>query len=109
MYKPGDRIVYRLSKYSSHPTPRAVEIRPEPKGECYSYEVLKYWIVAGVQPDGQIVAVTRRGKRRVIHSEDPALRHARWWERLFFRGRFPEWPAPGDVEPKRRMQTLSYE
>jgi hypothetical protein len=109
MYKPGDRIVYLSSKHSSHPTPRAVEVRPEPAGEFYSYEVLKFWVVAAVQPDGSLVAVTRRGKSRVIHGDDPALRRARWWERLFFRSRFPTWPTPPQVEPKRRMQTLSYE
>ena len=106
MYKPGDRIVYRLSKHSSRPTPRAVEVRPEVKGEFYSYDVLKYWIVARVQPDGRIVAITRRGKRRTVHTEDPALRRARWWERLFFASRFPNWPSLPAVEPKRRE--LSY-
>lgn len=109
MYKPGDRVVYRLSKHSSHPTPRAVAIWPEPKGEYYSYDVLKYWVVAGVQNDGRLLVVTRRGKRRLIQEDDPALRRARWWERLFFRNRFPEWPARPEVEPKRRVQTLSYE
>jgi hypothetical protein len=107
MFKPGDRIIYRLSKHSSHPTPRAVEIWPEPKGEFYSYDVLKYWVVAKVQSDGRIVAVTRRGKSRTIHGDDPALRRARWWERLLFSSRFPEWPARPEVEPKRRV--FSYE
>jgi hypothetical protein len=107
MYKPGDLIVYRLSKHSSHPTPRAVEVRPEPKGEFYSYDVLKYWVVSSVQADGRIVAITRRGKQRTVHSEDPALRRANWFERLFFATRFPEWPARPAVEPKRRM--FSYE
>lgn len=107
MFKPGDRIVYRLSKHSSHPTPRAVAVWPEPKGESYTYEVEKYWIVAKVQSDGRIIAMTRRGKSRTIHHDDPALRRARWWERLFFSSRFPEWPARHEVEPKRRV--LSYE
>ena len=107
MYKAGDRIVYQVTKHSSHPAPRAVEVRPEPKGEFYSYDVLKYWTVAGVQPDGQLVVVTRRGKSRTVYADDPALRPARWWELLFFRSRFPEWPARPEVEPKRRV--LSYE
>jgi hypothetical protein len=107
MFKPGDRIIYRLSKHSSHPTPRAVAVWPEPKGESYSYEVEKYWVVAKVQPDGRIIAMTRRGKSRTIHGDDPALRRARWWERLFFAGRFPEWPGRHEIEPKRRV--FSYE
>lgn len=102
MFKPGDRIVYRLSKHSTHPTPRAVEVWPEPRGEAYTYEVMKYWVVAGVQPDGRILAMTRRGKSRTIQRDDPALRRARWWERLFFASRFPEWPARPQVESKRR-------
>ena len=52
--------------------------------------------------DGRIVAVTRRGKSRTIHRDDPALRRARWWERIFFSRRFPEWPIRPAVEPKHR-------
>lgn len=107
MYKPGDCIVYRQTKHSSHPTPRAVEVWPEPKGEFYSYDVLKYWVVSSVQHDGRLVVKTRRGKSRVIQREDPALRRARWWERLLFASRFPQWPATPAVAPKRRM--FSYE
>jgi len=104
MFKPGDRIVYRQTKHSNHPTPRAVEVRPEPNGEFYTYDVLKYWIVAGVKADGQILVVTRRGKQRTIQTDDPALRRARWWERLLFASRFPNWPnRPNSVPPKRRM------
>jgi hypothetical protein len=109
MYKPGDRIVYRMSKHSSHPTPRAVEVWPEPAGEFYSYDVLKYWVVSGVQADGRLVVTTRRGKRRLIHPDDPALRRATWWERLFCASRFPALPEQPEVAPKRRSQALSCE
>jgi hypothetical protein len=103
MFKPGDRIVYRLSKHSSHPTPRAVELRPEPNGEFYTYEVIKYWTVANVRPDGKLVVVTRRGKQRTVDRHDPALRRARWWERVLFSSRFPEWPSRPDNAPKQRF------
>jgi hypothetical protein len=109
MYKPGDRVIYRLTKHSSHPTPRAVEVWPEPQGEFYSYEVLKYWVVSSVEHDGRLVVTTRRGKNRTVRADDPALRRAHWWECLLFRGRFPLGPTAPRVEPKRRMQTLSYE
>lgn len=32
---------------------------------------------------------TRRGKRHVLRTDDPALRPARWWERWFWGNRFP--------------------
>ncbi len=108
MFKPGDRIVYRQSKHSTHPSLRAVEVRPAPKGEYYSYDVLKYWVVSRVQPDGRLQVVTRRGKQRTVHVEDPALRRARWWERLFFASRFPSLPKSENPKPGKKGQ-LSYE
>ncbi|QDU26396.1 hypothetical protein ETAA8_14740 [Anatilimnocola aggregata] len=90
MYKPGDRVVYLASKHSSHPTPRAVELDPEPNGEGYSYAVRKYWVVQEVLPDGTLSILTRRGKQRVVKASDNRLRPARWWERWFLAGRFPE-------------------
>jgi hypothetical protein len=94
MFKAGDWIVYRSTKHSSHPTPRAVWIDPAPNGEFYTYAVMKYWIVTAVRPDGTVEACTRRGKTRLLHPHDPALRRANWWERLFLAHRFPSPPAP---------------
>jgi hypothetical protein len=94
MYKTGDLIVYRSTKHSTHPTPRAVSIDPAPNGEFYTYEVVKYWVVSDVLNNGALEATTRRGKTRVIQEADPALRHAYWWERLFLSYRFPSTTRP---------------
>ncbi len=88
-YEPGDWVVMRVNKRSPHPGPRAEEVEPEPMGEGYQYKVDKYWTVADVLPEGAVVVRTRRGKRRVIHTGNPALRHANLWERLTLRSRFP--------------------
>jgi hypothetical protein len=90
MYKPGDRVVYLASKHSSHPTPRAEDLEPEPHGEGYSYAVRKYWVVAEVHSDGTLSILTRRGKQRTVRASDNRLRPARWWERWFLAGRFPD-------------------
>ena len=105
MFTPGDRLIFRQSKVSSHPTTRAKNVRPSTKGDSYSYVVDKFWIVAGVLPGGEIIAQTRRGKRRVISVDDPNLRRANWLERILFRYRFPRLDAnaaetenPADAE-----------
>ena len=89
MFKPGDRVVYVAAKHSSHPTPRAEDVQPEPNGEGYTYDVKKYWLVLDVRPDGTLAVVTRRGKQRLISASDPRLRAANWWERFFLSSRFP--------------------
>jgi hypothetical protein len=93
MYKPGDRVVYLATKHSAHPGPRAEDVEPEPHGEGYTYHVKKYWVVTDVAPNGWLTVITRRGKRRQVHADDPHLRAARWWELLFFRRRFPAFGA----------------
>jgi len=90
MLKPGDAVVYHLSKVSTDPGPRAKDVHPAEFGETYSYVVEKYWTVAEVLPNGQLVLVTRRGKRHVLSAADPCLRPARWWERWLYRSRFPD-------------------
>lgn len=90
MYRTGDRVVYLTTKHSTHPGPRAEAVQPEPHGEGYSYDVKKYWVVLGVQPNGTLTVVTRRGKQREIPASDPRLRPARWWENIFFSARFPQ-------------------
>lgn len=88
-YRPGDWVVFHKLKHSSAPGPRATEIAPEPNGEEYSYFVDKFWLVVGVEGN-HVVVVTRRGKCHTLDRGDPNLRLARWWERLLFRGRFPQ-------------------
>jgi hypothetical protein len=40
-----------------------------------------------------VIVCTRRGKRLTLQDNDPALRRARWWERLLLWQRFPNLPA----------------
>jgi hypothetical protein len=93
-FKPGTLAIYRQPKHSTHPGPRAEDVHPAPYGEDYSYYVDKFWVVDGVQPNGKIVVRTRRGKQRVLEPDDPSLRRAKWWERLFWRSRFPQIDGP---------------
>ena len=88
-YQPGDWVVYAMPKASEHPGSRAREVTPTPHGDDYNYVVDKFWTVAEVRSDGKILARTRRGKEHVLDSHDPLLRHAKWWERLLHRKRFP--------------------
>jgi len=88
MFRRGDIVVYTKTKHSSNPGPRAQDIDPATRGEYYTYVVDKYWIVVEVEEQTLRVR-TRRGKVHTIKSDDPRLRAASWWERLFFRDRFP--------------------
>lgn len=89
-YRPGDPVIFRVTKQSTDPGPRAVDVHPAPAGETYSYQVDKYWTVSDVLPDGQLKLVTRRGKQRSVSIQDFRLRHARWWEKWIYRHRFPK-------------------
>ena len=88
----GDRVVVRVCKRSTHPGPRAQHVRPEQSGEGYQYEVDKFWSVGEVRDD-QLVLLTRRGKVRLADVNDPAIRRAKWWQRIIYRDRFPEQPV----------------
>jgi hypothetical protein len=88
-YQIGEPVVYRAQKRSSSPGPRAKNVRPARHGEDYFYEVPKYWVVEFVGRNGILIARTRRGKQRLIDTQDARLRRAHWWERLFLHDRFP--------------------
>lgn len=88
-FQTGDRVVVRVFKRSTHPGPRAMHVRPEQSGDGYQYEVDKFWAVSEVRGD-KLVLVTRRGKLRFADLNDPGIRHARWWERIAYRDRFPQ-------------------
>lgn len=90
-YRLGDWVVYRKTKHSASPGRRAKEITPEPNGEEYSYCVDKFWVVTAIE-NGHLVLMTRRGKQHTVETNDPNLRHARWWERLLYRERFQQIP-----------------
>ena len=85
-------MIYRKQKFSVHPGPHAQDIRPAPDGDSYSYWVSKCYRVIAVLAQ-EVVVRTRRGRQRTLAVADPALRRARWWERLLFRQRFPP-PTP---------------
>lgn len=89
MFKSGDHIIYRVTKCSASPGPRATCVSPEPRGEHYIYDVDKYWAVVETRADGSLVLETRRGKQHIVSATDPRLRRPNLWERLFLRGRFP--------------------
>ena len=99
MYEVGDLVVYSAQKHSGHPTLNAESVQPEANGEGYRYYVRKYWTVAGISADGSLDIVTRRGKHRRVVANDPLLRRAYWWERLFFADRFPQVTEARPVPP----------
>lgn len=87
-FQVGDWVIYRKSKQSPVPGPRAQQITPNSHGDAYSYVVDKFWVVAEVL-EGQLVRLrTRRGKKHVISTRDPNLRAPRFWERWLYRSRF---------------------
>jgi len=87
-YQRGDTVVFRKTKVSTRPGPRARDIHPSPRGEQYSYHVDKFWVVLE-SSEAQLVVGTRRGKRLVLDPLDPQLRRARWWEHLLWGQKFP--------------------
>jgi len=97
-FHPGDPVVFSATKYGTHPGPRAKQIRPEPHGEAYIYAVDKFWTVTENRGT-QVVLMTRRGKTHVVDVTDPHLRHASWWQRMIYRGRFPKVPK-SDTETR---------
>ena len=94
--KPGDPVIYTLWKRSSAPGPRATSIHAAKNGDDYYYQVDKFWLVEKILENGRLRLRTRRGK---IHDVDPAdqnLRTPRFWERLFWRSRFPKLEPRGE-------------
>jgi hypothetical protein len=86
---PGDCLIYRKSKVSPRPGPRARNVQPSEKGDDYYYEVDKFWALSDVLDDGRLVAVTRTGKRVFLTPEDDRIRKAGPVARMVYRGRFP--------------------
>ena len=85
----GDKVVYAKDKHSGSPGQRAQDVTASPKGDGYSYIVEKYWIVKEIKEDGRLLLKTRRGKEHLIEADDPSLRAASLWERVFLARRFP--------------------
>lgn len=95
-FSPGDPVIYRKFKYSSTPGPRAKDVDPAPRGEDYTYSIDKFWVVVELCSENRVLLETRRGKQHVVELTDPNLRHARWWEKIFYRDRFPK-PAGSET------------
>lgn len=87
-FQPGDYVVYRKTKFSQRPGPRAVNVRPASKGDSYSYVVDKFWVVHHVAEDGTLTLKTPRGKSHTVGADDPLLRRANIYERWRYRDRF---------------------
>jgi hypothetical protein len=88
-FQPGDPVVYRKTKFSRRPGPRAENIHPAAEGDDYMYLVDKFWVVVELCDDGKLLLRTRGGKEHQIDRNDPCLRHPSWWERLVYHRRFP--------------------
>lgn len=84
----GEWVIYRKTKFSTHPGPRAQNVLPAVHGDEYAYTVDKFWIVNQVRTDGSLLLKTRRGKEHVVPPGDLNLRRANWWERWRYRDRF---------------------
>lgn len=95
---PGQWAIYRKSKRSATPGPRAASVQATPKGEQYSYVVDKFWVVRRVLDSGTLELQTPSGKRREISSDDPNLRKPSWIERLIWRERFVRAEEPRTTE-----------
>jgi len=89
MFQAGDQVIYRMTKHSTHPGPRARDINPANMGDNYSYVVDKFWVVANVLEDGRLILRTRRGKEHCVPPTDPQLRRANWLAKILHGSRFP--------------------
>lgn len=97
-FRKGDWIVFRKTKFSEHPTPRAIEVTPSRQGDGYTYVVEKYWVVVDTLDNGDLVVCTRRGKRHTISPDDYQVRKASLWDRFARRGRFLETSEVADSD-----------
>lgn len=89
MLEIGTQVIYRKTKHSQDPGPRAAAVTPSRFGDSYGYFVDKFWVVVENQDPETLVVMTRRGKRLTIPADDPNLRAASWFDRIRYWGRFP--------------------
>lgn len=87
-WEPGQWAIYRKSKQSTTPGPRASRIQANSKGESYSYVVDKFWVVQNVLPEGELCLRTASGKTHQVPLDDPNLRRPTILERFLWRDRF---------------------
>ena len=89
-WNPGDWVVYRKSKRSTSPGPRAAHVNASPKGESYTYVVDKFWVVESVLPGDRVRLVTAKGKAHILAADDHSLRHPSLLQKFVWRQRFRE-------------------
>lgn len=87
-FKPGDWVVYRKSKFSTSPGPRAKWVAATKNGDTYSYVVDKYWVIKQCLDGNLLLLSTRTGKEHRVHADDSRLRLAKWWECWLLADRF---------------------
>lgn len=97
--RPGTFIIFRKLKHGNSPGPWARAVTPELRGEGYRYHVDKFWVVLEQRGEDTLLVLTRSGKRHVVDRRDPNLRRANWWERMWFRHRFPAPPPSVERHP----------
>ena len=88
--KPGDVVVYRKQKHTTHPGRRARQVDATSRGEYYTYVVDKFWVVDQVRDNGRLLLQTRRGKTHIVSHSDPNLRRATFWDRIRYKNRFSQ-------------------
>ncbi|MEM9826225.1 MAG: hypothetical protein AAF958_06535 [Planctomycetota bacterium] len=86
-WTPGQWAIFRKSKRSTQPGPRASRIQASSKGDSYSYVVDKFWVVSRVLGD-RLELRTASGKLRELAADDPNLRKPTFIERWLWRDRF---------------------
>jgi hypothetical protein len=89
-FKIGDVVVYRRLKFTTHPGRWAHDVSASANGDDYSYFVDKFWVVADLLTDHNLLLKTRRGKTHIVGEHDLNLRHTSLWDRIRYRQRFAE-------------------
>lgn len=87
-FKKGDWVVYRKQKRGAIPTKRAINIHPFEKGEQYSYQIEKFWVVQDVLPDDKVILCTIKGNKKTVNTKDPGLYKASLLQRFFLRNKY---------------------
>ena len=89
-YKPGDPVVLQVTKQSKRPGPHVHDLRPMSHGKTYHYQEKLCGVVAEVLAQDVLIVRIQRGITHAVSPDEPNLRHATWWERLWHRDWFPQ-------------------
>ncbi len=108
IFNPGDQVIYRVTKHSDCPGPRAKAVAPSPNGDEYKYQVDKFWVVEKVLDNGQLQLRTRRGKTHILSPNDMNLRVPSWWEAILYRNQFPRRESTGNRREQPQCETSAH-